>query len=83
MAGEEGLPIKKTYALVVNRPIPLHNRCREGMVSPMTRSTVLKPEEVGAYAVLEEEPQLDWGLPEILGTSRAKEKAATRAERKC
>ena len=59
--GEEGLPMKKTYALVVNRPVPLHNRCREGMVSPMTRSTVLAPDKVSPYMGLEEEDHQDGG----------------------
>ena len=43
----------------------------------------MKPEDVGAYAVLEEEPQLDWGLPEVLGASSAKERAAIRVEKRC
>ena len=49
----------------------------------MARSTVLKPEEVGAYAVLHEEPHLDWGLPEVLGASSTKEKAAIRVKKRC
>ena len=62
--GEEGLPMKKTYALVVNRPVTLHNRCREGLVSPMTRSTVLPADKVSPYMGLEEEKVDGHEVPE-------------------
>ena len=75
--------MRKTYVLVVNEPIPLHNRCREGLVSPMTRSTVLAPQDVGAYAGLWEEPQLDWGLPLVLGPPRKKETTSIQVEARC
>jgi len=52
---EEGVPMKKTYTLVVNRPIPLQNRCRDGLVSPATRSTVLTPGSPGACMMMGED----------------------------
>ena len=45
--------MQKTFRVVVNRPTHFGNHCREGLVSPMTRSRVLSPEEAAILVVRE------------------------------
>ena len=50
---EIGIPMQKTFRVVVNRPTHFGNRCRESLVSPMTRARVLSPEEAAMLVVQE------------------------------
>ena len=54
--------MQKTFRLVVNRPVYFGNRCREGLVSPLTRSRVLSPEEAETCAMVEEDLESATGV---------------------
>jgi len=56
---ETGWPMQKTFWLVTNRHMSFNNRCREGLVSPLTRSTVLSPDQVQTLAVGDVQADVD------------------------